>query len=290
LSRHGPIHPSILPRAQGVGRAQTGVIRHLPFHDKAEKPATVRIILPVTPPPTPTPGQHRPLPDVILLDLDGTLVDASDAIVAGVLELAGDAGLEVPTEAWARARIGHDPATTWKLLGATDPDEMLATYTERVLPRLAQHTRLLPGVADALASFREAGVTLAVATTRLTHSAHESLEVTGLDGWIAHVSGRDLVAHSKPAPDVLLHALQAVDGTPHRALMIGDSDADVLAAQAAGMPCFGVLGGIGDEKALRSAGAARILVGGLGDAPGALGLRTPQGPAHDNEHDQPSNR
>ena len=47
--------------------------------------------------------------------------------------------------------------------------------------------------------------------------------------------------------------------------MVGDSDADVLAARAAGIPCWAVLGGTGEEKSLQDAGAARILAGGVGE-------------------------
>lgn len=210
-----------------------------------------------------------PAPLTLLLDLDGTLVDAHDAIVDGVLEVAAERGLPVPERAWAHGRIGHDPLQTWVLLGDASPEQALQRFGELVLPRLPGAARVLPGVAEALAALAGAGFVLAVATTRLTQSARDTLEATGLQRWVGHVSGRDLVERPKPAPDVLLHALSAVGGRPERAVMIGDSDADVLAARAAGMPAWAVLGGIGDEPALRAAGADLIL-SGLGEVPGAL--------------------
>jgi phosphoglycolate phosphatase len=211
-------------------------------------------------------------PDVLLLDLDGTLLDASDAIVEGVLELAAETGLPVPDPAWARGKIGQPPHTVWAELGAEDPHGMVEVFGRRVLPRLAGRSRVLPGVAEALPRLSAAGLVLAVATTRLTESAREGLEATGLAEHIAFIAGRDLVARSKPAPDVLLHALEAVGGRIERALMIGDSDADILAAHAAGMPCWAVLGGVGQEPALREAGADLILSTGFAELPGQLGL------------------
>jgi len=73
---------------------------------------------------------------VVLLDLDGTLVDASEAIVDGVIELAAEAGLAEPTRDWAQRRIGQPPERTWELLGAKDPAAMVERFSRRVLPRL----------------------------------------------------------------------------------------------------------------------------------------------------------
>ena len=210
--------------------------------------------------------------DGLLLDLDGTLLDASDAIVEGVLELAAEQGLPVPDPSWARNKIGQPPHTVWEELGAENPQELVGIFADRVLPRLAGRSRALPGVAQTLPHLTAAGLTLAVATTRLTENAREGLLATGLAGHIDFVAGRDLVANSKPAPDVLLHALESVGGHVDRALMIGDSDADVLAAHAAGIPCWAVLDGVGKETALREAGADLILKEGFAELPGRLGL------------------
>jgi HAD superfamily hydrolase (TIGR01509 family) len=211
-----------------------------------------------------------PLPSTILLDLDGTLVDANEAIVDGVLELAAERGLRVPDRAWTRSRIGHEPESTWVALGAEDPAAMVAAFSAKVLPTLAERTHVLPGVADALGRLAAEGFVLAVATTRLTESAEHTLEFTGLSVHITHVTGRDRVERAKPAPDVVLHALQAVRAEATAAIMVGDSDADVLAARAAGVPAWAVLGGVGEEKALRDAGADFILARGVGELPDHL--------------------
>ncbi len=210
--------------------------------------------------------------ETILLDLDGTLVDSSDAIVDGVLAVAAEAGLPVPDRAWARSFIGQPPDTVWKALGAPDPGALVEAFGREVRPILAARTTVLPGVVEGVAALAGAGYVLAVATTRKTYSAEEALRATGLHVHVRHASGRDRVAHPKPAPDVLLDALQAVGGRPDRALMIGDSDADVLAARAAGMPCWALLGGMGKERALREAGADLILSGGFAEVPARLGL------------------
>jgi phosphoglycolate phosphatase len=209
----------------------------------------------------------------ILLDLDGTLVDASEAIADGVLAMAGELGLVVPERAWAAARVGYSPHETWGLLGAADPAACVELFRERYLPGIPARTRVMPGAREAVAALAARGVRLGLATTRSADSARDTLRVSGLDTHISAIGGGDEVAHHKPAPDVLLLVLERLGCPPASALMVGDTTADVLAARAAGMPCWAVLGGTHDERALREAGAARILSGGIADLPAALGRR-----------------
>jgi len=209
----------------------------------------------------------------ILLDLDGTLVDASDAIAAGIVELAAELGLAVPGLAWARGRIGYSPDETWRLLGARDPQAALARFRERFLPDLPARTRVLPGAREALAELAGRGYRMALASTRSTQSARDTLEVAGLLAHFQFLGGGDLVARHKPDPEVIHLALARLSCAPDRALMVGDTAADVQAAHAAGVPCWCVLGGIHDEATLRAAGADLILEGGIGDLPAALAAR-----------------
>ena len=202
-------------------------------------------------------------PDAVLFDLDGTLVDASEPIVDGILDLAAADGLCVPTRAWARSRIGYDPHETWRLLGAPDPRAQLLRFRDLMngerRERLLAQTRVLPGVRETLEQLAGVGLRLAVATTRPTASARATLEAKGLLAFVETVAGADLVAAPKPAPDVLQHVLRALAVLAPRAVMVGDTDADVGAARAAGVRCYGVLSGVGDERTLRAAGADFIL-------------------------------
>jgi len=220
---------------------------------------------------------NRPL--AILLDLDGTLVDSSEPIIDGILAVARETGLTVPDRDWARARIGFPGAETWSLLGAEDPVAMLAHYREHVSPTLAERTRVLPGVTDALAELAARGHRLAVATTRGSVSAREGLAATGLLTHVSVVIGADDVQRHKPHPDPLLLALERLSVQADAALMVGDTDADIGAAHAAGMPCWAVLGGTHDEKTLREAGADLILAGGVAELPAALDRLSPTEPA-----------
>jgi pyrophosphatase PpaX len=116
----------------------------------------------------------------------------------------------------------------------------------------------------------ELGHRCAIATTRTTDSAIDTLRATGLLEFLDPIVGVDQVSAPKPAPDTLLTVLDATGCAPRDALMIGDTEADVHAAVSAKVRCWAVLGGHGAETALRDAGAERILGTGIGELLGAL--------------------
>ena len=205
----------------------------------------------------------------LLLDLDGTLVDASAPIADGIMALAARHGLSVPDRAWALARIGFSPHDTWRLLGATDPAALVAEFRANYMADLPARTTVLPGALDALTALHGRGLRMALASTRATDSAVATLAHAGLLPLLEHVLGGDLVARHKPAPDVILLALERLGLEPHEALMVGDTAADVGTAHAAGLPCWAVLGGTHDEATLRAAGADSIL-SGIAALPAAL--------------------
>ena len=215
---------------------------------------------------------HSPL--AILFDLDGTLVDASDPIADGILQLARDRGLAVPTREWALARIGFSPAETWRELGADDPAALVTLFRERFLEDLPARTRLLPGMRETLAGLHGHGYRLALATTRGNASAIATLAHAGVLELMECIGGGDDVARHKPAPDVIRFVLERLRCEPGDALMVGDTAADVEAAHAAGVTCWSVLGGTHDEATLRAAGTDSIL-SGIAALPAALGLPAP---------------
>jgi phosphoglycolate phosphatase-like HAD superfamily hydrolase len=66
------------------------------------------------------------------------------------------------------------------------------------------------------------------------------------------------VESSKPAPDIVRAALDAVGVSPERAVMVGDSVFDVRAAKAAGVACIGLRTGGISERELRESGAVAV--------------------------------
>ena len=121
------------------------------------------------------------------------------------------------------------------------------------------------------------GLRIALATTRRTDSATETLRVAGLLEAVRFIGGGDLVSRHKPDPEVVRLVLEKLGCAPVEALMIGDTTADVAAAHGAGVACWAVLGGTHDERTLRDAGADLIL-SGIGELTAALDRRSPSIP------------
>jgi beta-phosphoglucomutase-like phosphatase (HAD superfamily) len=90
-----------------------------------------------------------------------------------------------------------------------------------------------------------------------------ALTTTGLLSYLEpHIYTAAMVEHGKPAPDLFLHAARQHGVAPERCLVIEDSLSGVVAAQAAGMPVIGFVGGShcrpGHADAMRDAGCVRV--------------------------------
>jgi phosphoglycolate phosphatase-like HAD superfamily hydrolase len=92
--------------------------------------------------------------------------------------------------------------------------------------------------------------TLGVVTTKESAQAEIVLRRLALISFFQHIQGGSLGLRLKPAPDTILAALAALHCAPPRALMVGDTPADVLAGKAAGTKTCAVTYGFGTREAL----------------------------------------
>ncbi|AFR06996.1 HAD family hydrolase [Nocardiopsis alba] len=201
----------------------------------------------------------------VLFDLDGTLVDSPSVIMAAFHDACAPYGA-VPLPADARGLIGKPLDTILPLLiprgDETVWEAAKALFRESFArrSRAAASTLVFPGVRELLTDLSEEGARIAVVTSKITRSAHELLESTGLDRHPDLVIGHDLAARGKPAPDPALLAADSLGLRPEECVVVGDSPDDVTMAVDAGMTAIGVDWGVADAEALFSAGA--LLVAG----------------------------
>ena len=123
-------------------------------------------------------------------------------------------------------------------------DELIQQYRTIYTGRGHASTKLYPGVAETLAALPGRKST---ATTKGTPTTRIVLEMFGLLPHFDHVQGTDGFP-CKPAPDVLLRAMQALGVAPSDCLFIGDSAADMEAGRKAGMKTCAVRYGYGNEQ------------------------------------------
>ena len=121
----------------------------------------------------------------------------------------------------------------------------------------ARESRLLAGVAEALASLRAAGYGVAV-VTRNSRTAIQSIPGATAIACDAFLT-REEVRRVKPHPDHLTAALAMLKCDPRRAAMVGDHPMDIAAGKAVGATAIGVLTGAGTRETLAAAGADLIV-------------------------------
>jgi phosphoglycolate phosphatase len=184
----------------------------------------------------------------IVYDLDGTLADTAEDLVATLNYLLGREGLApLPVEsagsllgAGARALIKRGFAASGKTLDPQTLDALFADYLEYYKVHIADRTRLYPGVDKALAAFARAGWRQAVCTNKIESLARLLIAKLGIAERFAFICGQDTFGIGKPDPKPLLMTIAASGGASKRAIMVGDSLTDIKTARAAGLPVIAV--------------------------------------------------
>lgn len=184
-----------------------------------------------------------------VFDLDGTLADTSADLLGAANAVLGPAGLPLLDLARDRAHAGRGGRSMIRrsLALLPEPPEARAieAMAEALYPgllaayeaRLAEHTRLYDGVVPCLEALEAVGWRLGVCTNKPERLALALLEQLGVLDRFAAVLGAGSVAVIKPDPEHLRETVRRVGGVPERAVMLGDTRTDLLAARAAGMPC-----------------------------------------------------
>lgn len=183
--------------------------------------------------------------DLVGFDLDGTLVDSSADLAAGVNHILAKLHRAPLSVAQVRRNIGGGGrrmlARSLSDAGVDEPGDFEALY-QAMLAYYAEHiadaTRPYPGVVDTLDRLAADGARLAVVTNKAGWLATKLLAALGLSARFTCVIGGDDVAHGKPAPDPILEMIRRTGAK--RAAFVGDSEFDVAAAHAAGLPCVAV--------------------------------------------------
>ena len=175
----------------------------------------------------------------LVFDLDGTLTDSVPDIAAAVNRTLAARGLPSLEEPAVAAMVGDglQPLIdrAFAAAGALPDRAAGADYLADYESRVAEATRLYPGVATALDQLRADGWVLAVCTNKPERAARLLLDALGIADRFAAIGGGDSFVAHKPDPRHLSGTIEAAGGTPERALMVGDHTNDVLAAAGCGV-------------------------------------------------------
>ncbi len=208
--------------------------------------------------------------ELIVFDLDGTLVDSREDIAAAVSKgLQAVGGLPIPKKE-IFPLIGQ-PLT--QMFVTLLPDAMVdcaeqaaQAFRAYYFDHCADSTQVFPGVMTCLD--RLTGLPLAVATTKMTFMAVQVIEKLGLSKRFALIQGSDGIPH-KPNPTVIHQVLEKLDKPSDRCLMVGDTVFDIQAGKAAGLYTCAVSYGIGNQVDL-AAQSPDLMLDNLSELPDYL--------------------
>jgi len=190
--------------------------------------------------------------DTVLFDLDGTLIDSIELILASYRYTM-------------RLHLGHAPDDALWLAGIGTPlriqltefaqgpeqaEAMLGSFRQFNIENHDRMVRAYPGTSPTLETLRARGIKLGLVTSKVRVGADRGLR---LCGWQEHFSAivcSDNVTRAKPAPEPVLLALQLLDSTPDRAVFVGDSLHDMESGRDAGVRTAAALWGPFDRDHL----------------------------------------
>ena len=182
-------------------------------------------------------------PEMILIDVDGTLVDSVPDLAYCVDEMMAVLGREPHGEVRVRDWVGNgvERLVRRALVGALrgEPDEAdferaYPVFLELYAENTSKRSCLYPGVREGIDRLKAANYRLGCVTNKAAQFTEPLLKDLGVYDDFSIVISGDTLTKKKPDPAPLLHAAELLGCQPADAMMIGDSVSDVAAARAAG--------------------------------------------------------
>lgn len=186
-----------------------------------------------------------PKPRIILFDLDGTLIDSVRLILDSYHHTMRSHGFPPRTDADWLSGLGT-PLSVQLAEWMDEPvtlQALIATYREY---NLAHHDRMVtvyPGVVEAVAVIRAAGVRTGLVTSKNRNGALRGLGLAGLEHMMDVLVCADEVTNPKPHPEPVEKAVRMLGGDARETIYVGDSIHDMHSGRGAGVRTAAALWG-----------------------------------------------
>lgn len=194
--------------------------------------------------------------DLVMFDLDGTLLATAAELCDAVNDSLGALGLAPVSEAQVSGWIGNGTrellVQALSVVSDQSPEQIrgsdllqraVSAFDPSYENRCGTNSWLYPHVDTVLRRLQTLGVRLAVVTNKDSRFTGRLLERHRLAPLLGLVVAGDTMAAKKPAPDGILHCLAHFDVAPERALFVGDSSIDIATARNAGVRVWALPGG-----------------------------------------------
>ena len=188
---------------------------------------------------------------IILFDLDGTLIDSTEAILESFHNSFLVHDFAAPEDEAIKALIGHPLDVMYRELGVKEAEvwDFVDTYKKYYREISTQKTVLLPNAKAAVESAVEFA-SLGIVTTKTGRYSQILMEHFGLMDKFDVLIGREHVQNPKPHAEPIIKALEKFDTTNREIWMVGDTKLDLLSAKNAGVNSVGVLSGYDTKETL----------------------------------------
>ena len=191
--------------------------------------------------------------DLVIFDLDGTLVDSKLDLAHSVNAARGHMGLPPLDHALVSSYVGNGaPVLIRRVAGRRGQRSRRPARAEFFLAYYHEHmldcTRLYPGVQASLDRLRQARVAMAVLTNKPVKISHAILDGLGVGGHFFRVYGGNSFEQKKPHPMGIDRLIEEAGAARERTLLVGDSAVDIRTARNANVRCAGVTYGFQPES------------------------------------------
>ncbi|GAE92753.1 pyrophosphatase PpaX [Gracilibacillus boraciitolerans JCM 21714] len=190
--------------------------------------------------------------ETILFDLDGTLIDTNELIIASFTHTVEKYGDRPYTREEIMDFIGPPLTDSLKKVNVDNVEEMIATYRKHNYENHEKYVTAFPTVVETIKTLKDKGFQLGIVTTKLTDTAKLGLKITGMDQLFDVLIGLDDVEHAKPHPEPILKAIELLKANPMTTIMVGDNYHDIEAGHNAGVQTAGVAWTIKGRKTLEA--------------------------------------
>lgn len=189
---------------------------------------------------------------IILFDLDGTLIDSTEAILESFHHSFDVHKYPKQKDEEIKALIGYPLDIMYENLGVGRELiwDFVATYKEHYRDISTQKTILLKNAREAVLLAKEFAV-LGIVTTKTGRYSRVLMEHFGLMEHFDVLIGREDVENPKPHEEPILKALEKLDTQNREIWMIGDTKLDLIAAKNANVNSIAVLSGYDDLETLK---------------------------------------
>ena len=197
----------------------------------------------------------------VIFDLDGTLTDSGEGIMNSAEYAFEQLGIAVPDRQDLRKIVGPPLTYSFPLFGVPEDqvEEAIRLYRDQYNNRGGKYqNHVYPGIEEMLRRLKQAGCRLFVATSKPEPLAREILEGFGLMPYFEIVAGASWDRSRESKGEVLQYLLDCT-GNAGAAVMIGDTQFDVIGARELNLPGVGVTWGYGLREEMVKAEAEAIV-------------------------------